>query len=84
MVALLLMLLMLMLVKMVLMVLVMVVVLDVEDAVDVDVLLVRVGRARPVQVEGMRARRDQVQGDREVVGVCENVNQRQKGSHSPC
>ena len=74
---------MMMLMMMLMMLVVMVVVLDVEDAVDVDVLLVRVGRARPVQVEGVRARGDQVQGDREVVGVCKNVNQRQKGSHSP-
>ena len=70
-------LLLMMLLMMLMMLVVMVVVLDVEDAVDVDVLLVRVGRARPVQVEGVRRRRDQVQGDREVVGVCENVNQSQ-------
>ena len=73
-------LLLMLLVLMLLMMLLMVVVLDVEDTVDVDVLLVRVGRARPVQVEGVRRRGDQVQGDREVVGVCENVNQSQKGS----
>ena len=78
--ALLLLMLLMMLLMMMLMLVVVVVVLDVEDAVDVDVLLVRVGRARPVQVEGVRRRGDQVQGDREVVGVCENVNQSQKGS----
>ena len=72
--------LLLLMMMLLMMLVVMVVVLDVEDAVDVDVLLVRVGRARPVQVEGVRRRRDQVQGDREVVGVCENVNQRQIGS----
>ena len=73
----------LLLLMLLMMVMFMVVVLDVEDAVDVDVLLVRVGRARPVQVEGVRRRGDQVQGDREVVGVCENVNQSQRGSYSP-
>ena len=56
-------------VVMLLMVMISVVLLDVEDAVDVDVLLVRVGRARPVQVEGVRGRPHQIQGDREVVGV---------------
>lgn len=49
---------------------VIVVVLDnVEDAVDVDVLLVRVGWARPVQVEGVRRRAHQVEGDGKVVRV---------------
>ena len=71
---LLLMLMMLLILLMMMLMMLVVVVLHVEDAVDVDVLLVRVGRARPVQVEGVRRRGDQVQRDREVVGVCEGIN----------
>ena len=61
--------LLLVLLLMVKMVVTVVVLLDVEDAVDADVLLVRVRRARPVQVEGVRRGPRQVEGDRKVVRV---------------